>query len=95
MHVMFFTLVIAAAMVGVAVLFVCWLVVTLLRGFTRLLLGPGLKPPPPLMQNRPGARTCPRPSCHAINPVTARFCRRCGQRFDAPEQVAVRRAVML
>jgi len=94
MHVMFFSLVVVAAIIGAAVLFVFWLIVTLLRMFTRLLLGPGLKQPPPLTHNPPGVRACPRSSCHAINPVEARFCRRCGQRFDDPQRVPVRRAAI-
>lgn len=85
MHVMFLGFSAIAILVMTVVLFVFWLGVTILRGITRLLIGPGLRQPPRRrpMQS-PAMRICVRPACRAINPVEARFCRRCGQDFNDP-----------
>ena len=96
MHVMFFSLLFIVAVVGTMALFVFWLVVTILRALTRLLIGPKM-PPPPMLQppHPPGAvRECGRISCRALNPIEARFCRRCGHRLDQPQSVPVRRVAM-
>jgi hypothetical protein len=85
-----------AAIVGAVLLFVFWLIVTVLRALTRLILGPGLSEPrvlPPIAASP--TRTCPRDSCRAMNPASAHFCRRCGQRLEDPRRVTVRRAAML
>lgn len=37
---------------------------------------------------------CPQPGCLAINPVDARFCRRCGRGMPAAQRVQVRRAAV-
>ena len=96
MHAMLFIMLVLVAVVGTALLFVFWLVVTILRAVTRLLFGPGLKPPRVIdSSDPPDTRRCWRDSCRAINPVEARFCRRCGDRFEDPHHVAVRRAAML
>lgn len=97
MHVMFFTLIVVAVIVATALLFVFWVVVTVLRALTRLLLGPGLRNPQTLESQRapPGTRRCVHEGCRAINPVEARFCRRCGVRFEEPRRVPVRRAAIL
>jgi hypothetical protein len=46
----------------------------------------------------PGAAShtvrCPTRGCHAINPATARFCRRCGRGLPAAQRVQVRRAAV-
>ncbi|HXE54110.1 MAG TPA: hypothetical protein VN541_13900 [Tepidisphaeraceae bacterium] len=95
MHVMFFSLLVFAAIIITAVIFVFWLVVTIIRGLARLVVGPGLKPPPVLPPHDPqNTRRCVRDSCRSINPAEARFCRRCGQRLDDPHHVAVRRVAM-
>lgn len=95
MHLMLFTLVIFVAIVGTLLLFVFWLIVTVLRGITRLVVGPGLKQPPGLPRRAATyTRLCCRDSCRSINPAEARFCRRCGQRLEDPHRVAVRRAAM-
>src|SRR5258706_15966641 len=66
-----------AAIVVAAVLFGVWAVVIIFRG-----VGTGIawllgfsKPMEPL--TRP-SYPCPREACRAINPASARFCRRCG-----------------
>lgn len=95
MHAMLFIMLVLVAIVGTALLFVFWLVVTILRAITRVVFGPGLKQPSAFAQSDPpDTRRCPRDSCRGINPVEARFCRRCGQRFEDPQHVAVRRAAM-
>lgn len=99
MHLMMFTLVMAAAIVVTTILFVFWVLLLIFRGISRLFLGPGLKQPP--VQQRiaqrdpPHTRRCPDASCKASNPVEARFCRRCGNRMDEPNRVPVRRVAML
>ena len=101
MHLMFVTFIVVAAVVAMGFLFVFWLVVTALRGTARLLLGPPAGSPAHarrLAQPTPashGLRACERVSCRAMNPVEARFCRRCGQRLQPPQQVPVRRVAML
>ncbi|MEA2708941.1 MAG: hypothetical protein QOF78_1542 [Phycisphaerales bacterium] len=37
---------------------------------------------------------CPTGGCHAVNPVDARFCRRCGHGLPAAQRVQVRRAAV-
>jgi hypothetical protein len=37
---------------------------------------------------------CARSGCCAMNPDTARFCRRCGAELPAPQRVMVRRAAV-
>ncbi|HEY8751333.1 MAG TPA: zinc ribbon domain-containing protein [Tepidisphaeraceae bacterium] len=102
MHVMLITFLIIAAVVATGFLFVFWLIVTLLRGAGRLLFGPppGRQAPRPFLQHQPGPvpmpmQACERVSCRALNPLDARFCRRCGQKLHMPQQVPVRRAAML
>ena len=101
MHAMLIMFLLIAGVVAVTFLFVFWLVISILRGVGRLILGPppGRVPRMPAMIQQPGGlspmRLCERVSCRAMNPVDARFCRRCGHRFGAPQQVPVRRAVML
>lgn len=95
MHAMLFIMLVLAAVVGTALLFVFWLAATILRGITRLIFGPGLRRPPAIVSaDPPDTRRCWRDSCRAINPAEARFCRRCGQRFEDPHHVAVRRAAL-
>ena len=96
MHAMLFIMLVLAAIVATA------RAVRLLAGGDdssrpgpRMLFGPGLKRPSAFAQSDPpDTRRCPRDSCRGINPVEARFCRRCGQRFEDPQHVAVRRAAM-
>ena len=94
-HFGMFIVMIVAFVIVAALLFVSWLVVIVLRGITRLLLGPGLKPSPKrVVQRDPSdTRRCIQNDCRAINVVEARFCRRCGRRMDDPQHVSVRRAV--
>jgi len=95
MHAMLFIMLLLVAVVGTALLFVFWLVVTILRGITRLILGPGIRKRAGLpVHDPPDTRRCHRDSCMGLNPVEARFCRRCGQRLEDPQHVAVRRAAM-
>jgi len=39
-------------------------------------------------------RACSNTRCKGMNPVSARFCRRCGQHLPEAQHVAVRRAAM-
>lgn len=93
MHALFVMFVLLAVFVIGLVLFATWLIVSILRGLVRLVLGPGLKPPRlPPMPNPSQTRQCQRPGCRAESAVTARFCRRCGGQFEQPQRVAVHRA---
>jgi hypothetical protein len=98
MHVMALTFLFLVALVGTVAIFVFWVVVTILRGITRLILGPppmrSLPRQPPPQMPIGNVRPCGRISCRALNPVEARFCRRCGQSLAQPESVHVRRAAM-
>lgn len=78
------------------VLFLFWILLTMVRFVTRLFLGPGLKKTPVVSQrDPPRTRRCPQTTCKAMNPVEARFCRRCGRRMDESQHVPVRRVAML
>ena len=86
-----------AIVVGTIAIFVFWLVVTILRGIGRLILGPPRRQRPPVLpQQMPigNVRPCGRISCRSLNPVEARFCRRCGASLQEPQGVPVRRAAM-
>ena len=99
MHVMLIMFLLIAGVVAVTFVFVFWVVINILRGVGRLVFGPppGRVPPVPAMIQQPANLApmllCERVSCRAMNPVNARFCRRCGQNFSAPQQMLVRRAV--
>jgi len=101
MHPMLIMFLVIAGVVAVTFLFVFWVVINILRGVGRLIFGPppGRVPPMPTMihqqTNMAPMRLCERVSCRAMNPVDAKFCRRCGNSFQAPQHVPVRRAVML
>jgi len=99
-HPMLIMFLVIAGVVALTFLFVFWLVINILRGVGRLIFGPPpgrTRPVPTIIQQPPGLapmRLCDRVSCRAMNPVDARFCRRCGQNFQAPQQVPVRRTLM-
>ena len=97
MHVMALTFLFILTVVGTVALFLFWLVVTILRGLTRLILGPparSRRPQLPPQMPIGNVRPCGRISCRALNPVQARFCRRCGVSLQEPQSVNVRRAAM-
>ena len=105
MHVIPTFFIIVAALVVMTLVCAFWLIVTILRGLTRLLLGPGLKRPPVLPpasiaapsypRDYSNARRCAHEACRAQNPVEARFCRRCGQPIGPTHAAAAGRAAML
>jgi hypothetical protein len=74
-----------------AVIFGVWVVGSVLKWLVTGIFGT----PQRRVQGRavPQVR-CVRRGCAAENPVTARFCRRCGLPLPAAEQVSVRRAAM-
>ena len=83
-----------------AVVFSGWVMVAIvsvvLRGLGSLFTPPGgakvrrtMAPPAP-----PHTVRCPTRGCFAINPVSARFCRRCGRGLPGAQQVQVRRAAV-
>ena len=98
MHIIMFTFALAAAVVVTTLLFVFWAIIALFRGVSRLFLGPGLKQPPRAISTQqfpaPDTRRCDRASCQTLNPVEARFCRRCGQRMQDHPRTALRPAAM-
>jgi|GEM_PF-1921470 len=70
-----------------AMVFAVWLFVSVVRLIGRGLAALVSDGQPPV--RRFGAVHCPRRGCGAVNPQTARFCRRCGQLL--PEAPAARR----
>jgi hypothetical protein len=104
MHFLMLTFLVIATFAVMAVLFVVWVIAAILRGFTRLITGPGLREKPrispPAMQAihtsaTAGVRPCPRENCRAANPAAARFCKRCGHGFQPAQTVQARRVAML
>ena len=78
------------------VLFAGWLVVSLMRGLTRLLMGtsrPSARGQALFAATSPDRIRCARARCHAENPQRGRFCRRCGYSLEAgatPQHAHVR-----
>jgi len=74
----FFSILLFLAIVTIAgILFAGWLVVKLFK-FGGWIVGSG-RPE----QRTPASVTCKRPDCLAINPESARFCRRCGRSISS------------
>jgi hypothetical protein len=96
MHALAFMILVLGAIAVTAVIFVFWVVITIIRGITRMVLGPGLKPRAtgPRVEG-PYTRRCPRDSCKATNATEARYCRRCGHHFQDAQHVPVRRVALL
>ena len=68
------------------VLFAGWLVVSLMRGLTHLLMGssqPASRSQTLFAATAPDRIRCARARCHAENPHAGRFCRRCGYSLEA------------
>ena len=99
MHALALIAIVVVVLVVATVLFIFWLLVALLRGLTRLILGPGLKtnsaPLPPAPDDPVNTRRCDRDACRGLNPVEARFCRRCGHRMQPTRAGASQWAAML
>ena len=99
MHALAFMILFLGAIVVTAVIFVVWVIITVIRGITRLIIGPGMKPRATAAAlPRSGeaySRRCPRDSCNAMNAAEARFCRRCGEQFLDARHVPARRVAML
>jgi len=96
MHALLVIFVWVAIVTVAALAFGIWLMVSIIRWIVRLMLGPGLKQTriaPPACGT--AIRHCGRGGCLAPNPVSARFCRRCGQTFAPPQRVPVQRAAVL
>jgi ribosomal protein L40E len=79
-----------------ALVFGVWLFITIVRGLFR---GLGLmfnttKPSLPAMPAAMRTRVCEHERCLAVNPATARFCRRCGRELAGGTHVNVRRAAI-
>lgn len=91
----FFILVFMGVIAITALLFGVWVIVGIVRIMGRIIgtiFGTPRRPPMPITRALPSVR-CPNDRCHAMNPVNARFCRRCGQAIDV-QRVASRRAAM-
>lgn len=103
MHFLMFSFLVIATFIVMTVLFVFWVIASLLRGFTRLITGPGLRQQPrmsgpamqPIHTSAGAMRSCQRENCRAPNPGGARFCRRCGHAFQPAQAVQARRVAML
>jgi hypothetical protein len=84
-----------------ALVFCVWVVVTIIRLVARgigAVVGPvghGHKPRLPPMPAATRGIACANAQCKAVNPGTARFCRRCGRELPEVHRVSVRRAAML
>ena len=77
-----------------AVIFGSWVIFTLVR---LVLRGLGGLFAPPALPPMPGATrgvVCDNEYCRAVNPGTARFCKRCGRKLPESQRVTVRRAAM-
>jgi ribosomal protein L40E len=74
-----FVLVIIAAAIVVA----AWIVVNLVRGVKRMIVGPAVKSRPSGSATMINRAICPRADCMAENPPQAHFCRRCGEPMAA------------
>lgn len=72
-------LLIGAVLVVTAVVFAIWLAAGILRLLVRGVTA--LFQPEPVRTELPDGPTmvCPRSGCNTVNPVSAKFCRRCGQ----------------
>jgi ribosomal protein L40E len=94
----FFTIFLFIAITGVtAVLFGGWVIFSVLKLAWRAgsALSCGTAGRGRMMSAANGAtRVCGNDRCKAANPVTAKFCRRCGQPMGQMQRVAVRRAAM-
>lgn len=73
------------------VLFGGWVIVSIVRFIFRTVFGISAGPAMPV----PRQMRCPRRRCDALNPVSARFCRRCGHELPAGNELAYRRAAIL
>ena len=87
-------LIFIAVIVITAILFGGWVIVKVLGGIGRLLLGPW-RHGPALSGRCVSGLVCPRHKCRAKNPTEARFCRRCGVPLPAAQRVSIRRAAVL
>jgi hypothetical protein len=77
-----------------AVVFGLWLIVAVVKLLAR---GVGAVVSPPKLPPMPSATRgliCAHLQCKAVNPGTARFCRRCGRELPEVHRVSVRRAAM-
>ncbi|WP_428938368.1 hypothetical protein [Fontivita pretiosa] len=81
-----------------AVVFVFWVAVMILklivRAFAALGQVGGSAGGSHVAQAPAGRVACANDRCRAMNPVTARFCRRCGHELHQPQQVPIHRAAM-
>jgi hypothetical protein len=79
-----------------ALLFVGWLIMLIVRAVFGVLAGVGrmVLPRHGLAQHEQ-QRSCGYARCRAPNPLTARYCRRCGRALAEVEQVVARRAAVL
>jgi hypothetical protein len=86
-----------------AVMFCAWLAVTMIRVTFRAvgaLFSPpdksqiGQAPFRPVVAKSSQTLRCPTHGCGALNPASARFCRRCGRGLPAAQRVQVRRAAV-
>jgi ribosomal protein L40E len=82
------TIVVVATM-----LFGAWIVVSILRGLFRG-VGWVLHGGRCSSSRRPAGYICARAGCGAVNPASARFCRRCGQQIEITKHQPLRSAAV-
>ncbi len=73
-----FTLVFFAVIAITTLVFGVWMFVMVIRAIGRGIAAI-FRPNVPVTTLRKNDERCPREGCRAINPPSARFCRRCGQ----------------
>src|SRR4051812_49162179 len=81
-------------------IFFGWIAVMIIKGVVGIISSATkatLRPPPVprvMTQNQPHMLRCQTHGWHAMNPASARFCRRCGRGMPAAQHVQVRRAAV-
>lgn len=84
-----FVFVVTVVVGALSVAFGGWVVVSMLRGTSRLFTGNSFAT---RQMESAVDRPCPRRGCGGRNPAEARFCRRCGMSLTAARQPAAKRA---
>jgi hypothetical protein len=77
-----------------ALAFSGWVVVSIIRFIARALVGGNRAGHAPRVAHAPQRIRCVQPGCRAENPLSARFCRRCGRVIGARQPAPLRQVAM-